>query len=141
MFKIKIITVGKTKEKWLQLALAEYEKRLSSRLLLEWVFAKDDQDLASRLGKEENFFCLDPQGELVTSIAFSNRIFELFEKNKCKLTFLIGGPSGLDPLIKKRSRFLLSLSPLTLTHQITRLVFLEQLFRSFEIKAHSPYHK
>jgi 23S rRNA (pseudouridine1915-N3)-methyltransferase len=141
VFKIKIVTIGKTKEKWLLLALQEYEKRLSSQLQVEWMLAKDERDFLKQTEKEERFVLLDAKAELLSSEEFSKKIFALFAQNKCRLTFLIGGPQGLSETLKKKAMAQLSLSPLTFTHQIVRLVFLEQLFRSFEIVANSSYHK
>ncbi len=141
MFRIKVLSIGKTKEEWLCLALNEYEKRLSSRVRITWVLAKDEKDFLRQVEKENRFVCFDPHGELLTSEVFSKKVMALFAQNKNHLTFLIGGAAGLDPAIKGRSKANLSLSPMTFTHQMTRLILIEQLYRSFEICANSAYHK
>lgn len=141
MFKIKIITIGKSKEEWLLAAMEEYETRLSSKVLIEWVLARNEKDFLNQSEKEDRFVCLDPKGELLSSVAFSQKILSLLEQNRSRLTLLIGGAEGIEASLKKRALALLSLSPLTFTHQMTRIILLEQLFRSFEIQANSPYHK
>jgi 23S rRNA (pseudouridine1915-N3)-methyltransferase len=141
MFAIKIFTVGKTKEHWLEEALEEYTQRLKPNLKLEWVFAKDDEGLARLLEKEKKFIALDPQGKLLSSEEFSKKIIQILEQEDSRLSLVIGGADGIPEAIKKKALTLLSLSPLTFTHQLTRLILLEQLYRAFEIDRGSPYHR
>jgi 23S rRNA (pseudouridine1915-N3)-methyltransferase len=109
MYKIRIITIGKIKEKWLKLAIE----------------------------REKSFICLDEKGVLLNSENFSKKVLTVGSK----ISFLIGGDMGISKNIQKRALFVLSLSKLTFTHQMTRLILLEQLYRSFEIERGSPYHK
>lgn len=141
MYQIKIFTIGKTKEQWLEEALEEYTQRLKSVLRIEWHLVKDDTQLLRLLEKEKSFIGLDPQGELLESIAFSKQLFRLLAEGGSRLSFVIGGSDGIPPPIKARAKKLLSLSPLTFTHQLTRLVLLEQIYRAFEIEKGSAYHK
>lgn len=140
MIKIRIISVGKTKESWLEEALDEYVKRLRSTLQVEFAYAKNDAQLLEWLGKESRVIALDPQGKLQTSEAFSSFLYEQIEAGGSRLAFVIGGPDGLPPSLRKNA-LLLSLSPLTFTHQLARLVLLEQLYRAVEIAKGTPYHK
>jgi len=141
MFKIKIYTVGKHKEKWLIEALEEYTQRLQSHLQIEWILAKQTSHLSSLLEKESNFIALDPSGKEYSSEQFSDWLKQAFIKKGSRLSFVIGGAEGLDSVLKSRADWLLSLSRLTFTHQITRLILLEQLYRAFEIAKGSSYHK
>lgn len=140
MLKVKVITMGKCKESWLQEALAEYEKRLSKTVEIAWIEAKDEAR-AFDLLKEGPFIALDPKGELLDSFALSAKLMRLFAERGSRLTFGIGGPEGFSSDLLKQTLWRWSLSPLTFTHQATRLILAEQLYRSFEIARGSPYHK
>ncbi len=141
MFKIKIFSVGKTKEAWLQLALEEYTERLKSTMAFEWILAKTDEQLEDLLAKEHSFIALDPQGKQHTSEEFSSFLATQLETCGSRLTFAIGGAGGLSPQTKRRASQLLSLSRMTFTHQITRLILIEQIYRALEIQRGSGYHK
>ncbi len=141
MYKIKIITIGKSKEKWLQDALEEYTERLKPSITIEWILAKDNEKLKQLLEKVESYICLDPRGKLLSSEQFSDFLIDEFQKKGSRLNFVIGEAEGLTPEIKKGASHQLSLSPLTFTHQLTRLIFLEQLYRAIEIDKGSAYHK
>lgn len=136
MFKVKVLSIGKCKEEWLSSALREYEKRLQGKMALDWIFVKTDEELCA-LSSKEPYIALDPNGTLLSSEKWSEKMVKL----GLKLTFVIGGAEGLDPSILKRARFVWSLSPLTFTHQMTRLILLEQLYRAIEIEKGSSYHK
>jgi 23S rRNA (pseudouridine1915-N3)-methyltransferase len=139
MHKIKIISVGKTKEKWLEEAIDEYIKRLKHLLSFEFLWAKNDEQLIQFTQKESNLICLDAKGTEMNSLTFSNFFHEKLEENGSRLTLVIGGADGLPSVLKKQT--LISLSQLTMTHQIIRLVLIEQIYRAFEIAKGSPYHK
>lgn len=136
MFKVKVLTIGRCKEKWLSEALSEYEKRLRGKLSIEWVLAKDNAQL-TEWAIQESYIALDPKGELLTSEAWSEKMMKL----GLRLVFVIGGAEGLTPELLKKAQFKWSLSPLTFTHQITRLILTEQLYRATEIERGSQYHK
>jgi 23S rRNA (pseudouridine1915-N3)-methyltransferase len=150
MFKIKILSVGKTKEAWLEQALNEYIKRLQPIAAFEFVWAKNDKQLLELVGKEGYFICLDANGMLMSSEKFSGYLIDRLEKNGSRLTLVIGGAEGLPAELKAGNGAgagagagaeLISLSPMTLTHQATRLILLEQIYRAFEIARGSKYHK
>ncbi|MBY0529476.1 MAG: 23S rRNA (pseudouridine(1915)-N(3))-methyltransferase RlmH [Rhabdochlamydiaceae bacterium] len=141
MYKIKIVTVGKTKETGLSEAIEEYTSRLKTSMTFEWIFVKDDEKLKQFLDKEASYLCLDPNGTLLTSEAFSIYIVNSLKELGSRLTLVIGGSDGIPFEIKAKARKLISLSPLTFTHQLTRLILIEQLYRALEIEKGSAYHK
>lgn len=140
MIKLKILSVGKTKEAWLDQAIEEYVKRLKGVVEFEFIWAKDNQQLITLAQKESHIICLDPTGRQYTSEEFAQFFDEQCTKGGARLSIIIGGANGLPPELKASS-LLVSLSLLTLTHQITRLVLIEQVYRALEIKRGSPYHK
>lgn len=137
--KIKIISVGKTKEEWLESALEEYRKRLKPWVSLETQWTKDDNQLMQAVAKETPI-ALDPQGKMFTSEEWAQFIDSSLVKEGGRLTFVIGGPEGLPALLKSKA-VLVSFSRMTFTHQITRLILAEQLYRAFAILQGKPYHK
>jgi 23S rRNA (pseudouridine1915-N3)-methyltransferase len=141
MFKIKIFTIGKTKETWLQQAAEEYHKRIKNTIQVEWVLCKNDEQLVSMIEKESSWISLDPKGSLLSSEEFSTFLFSELEEEGSRLNLVIGGAEGLAPGIRKKSKSLISLSKMTFTHQITRLILLEQIYRALEIRKGSGYHK
>lgn len=140
MLKLKVISVGKTKEEWLDHALKEYVKRLKSYLSIEFIWVKNDEQLQSLVDKEPLVICLDASGLAFSSEEFSSFILSKFNEGGSRLTMVIGGPDGLPATVKKKFP-LISLSSLTMTHQIVRLVLLEQIYRAFEIAKGSKYHR
>ncbi len=141
MYKIKIYSVGKTKESWLQEVLAEYETRLKATLSIEWILFKTTEQLELALEKHDHFLCLDPEGKQYTSPDFSSSLIHWLTLFHSRLCFVIGGAEGISPSLKKRAYQLISLSKMTFTHQMTRVVLLEQIYRALEIEKGSSYHK
>ncbi|CUI16548.1 SPOUT methyltransferase family protein [Candidatus Protochlamydia naegleriophila] len=140
MLKLKILSVGKTKEKWLDEAFGEYQKRLKPLMQVDCQWAKDSSQLLDWALKEPYLICLDPTGCLLSSEQFATLIEQSWDRGGSRLTIVIGGAEGL-PLELKQNAQLISLSPLTFTHQITRLVLIEQIYRATEIQKGSNYHK
>ncbi len=140
MLKLKILSVGKTKEKWLDEAFGEYQKRLKPLMQIDCQWAKDSSQLLDWALKEPYLICLDPAGRLLSSEQFATLIEQSWDKGGSRLAIVIGGAEGL-PLELKQNAQLISLSPLTFTHQITRLVLIEQIYRATEIQKGSNYHK
>jgi 23S rRNA (pseudouridine1915-N3)-methyltransferase len=139
MHKIKVLTIGKTKEAWLDEALDEFYKRLRSQVQFEWVFAKDDEQLIQICAKEPFVIALDPLGRELDSPSFSKYLVDKLEAHGTRLAFVIGGPEGLPEALRKGD--MLSFSKFTFTHQIVRLILVEQIYRALEIARGSPYHK
>ena len=154
--KIKLITVGKLKEKYLKDGIAEYIKRLGRFAKVEQVELVDEKtpDRASQL---ENQQILEKEGERILSKIsdkvlaiegkqfpsekFSQTIDQIMTSGYSNLTFVIGGSLGLSPEVKKRGNLLMSFGQLTLPHQLMKLVLVEQIYRAFMIQQGSPYHK
>jgi 23S rRNA (pseudouridine1915-N3)-methyltransferase len=141
MFKVKIITIGKLKETWLQEAVAEYTNRLKSTTSIEWVLLKDDKELEKSLIKEKKYICLVIKGKEFSSEEFHNALFHYWEKISNEIVIVIGGSEGLSSSILSKAYAQWSLSKMTFTHQITRIILLEQIYRAQEIEKNSPYHK
>lgn len=158
--RITVIAVGKLKEKYLRDGIAEYTKRLGRycRLELEEVADEKTPDGASRaveqqikdtegeriLGRirdSDYVIALAVEGEAPDSLELSGRIGELGVRGESSLVFVIGGSLGLSSRVLRRADWKLSFSRMTFPHQLMRLILLEQLYRSFRILHHEPYHK
>lgn len=144
MRQIRIVAVGKMKEKYMQEALGEYQKRLSRFCKLEIIEIKDFPDDANPLEKEASLILPKLKGTIVplciegkeqSSIMFSKLIDQ-----ESVLTFVIGGSNGLHPSIKQKGNPL-SISPMTFPHQLMRLILIEQIYRAFKILGNESYHK
>ena len=158
--KITLITVGKIKEKYLKDAIAEYSKRLSRYCKLEIVEVADDKtpDNASatvedairdkegerilKYIKEDAYvITLEIAGKILTSEEMAEKIEKLGVQGTSHIIFIIGGSIGLGREILKRSDYALSFSKMTFPHQLMRVILLEQIYRSYRIINHEPYHK
>ena len=146
--RVKIYSVGKEgrDEPWITTAINEYTKRLRGTLEVECVWVRDDAALLASVRKSadasETAIVLDERGPTCTSTQFADRLYDGLEAGGSRLSFFIGGADGLPPSLKseKRER-LLSLSSLTFPHQVARLLLVEQIYRSSEIRKGSGYHK
>ena len=138
--KIKIIAIGKVKEKYLLEGINEYLKRLGRYCKVEILELKDEGLVkeAEKISRylSNNAFVLDEKGKQFSSVEFS----ELIKKQDGELTFIIGGPEGISAEIKQKSK-LFSLSKMTFIHEMTRLILLEQIYRSYMILHNTQYHK
>lgn len=141
MYRIKIFSIGKTKESWLLEACAEYEKRLKSIIDIEWIFAKNNEQLKNFLSKEDSFIALTPEAKQFSSEQFSDQVYSWLEHFGSRLSFVIGGAEGLEEDLIKKAFDIVSFSKMTFTHQMTRLVLIEQIYRATEIQKGSGYHK
>ncbi len=153
--KIKIICPGKIKEKWLKEGIEEYKKRLSRFAQLEITEVNDSPDdipVAAALQKEANLildkikpddvvWVMDLHGKMVKSEDISEYLIADLEKGGSNLTIVIGGSNGLDKSLTDRADRRICLGNITLTHQMTRLVLTEQLYRGFKIAYNEKYHK
>ena len=140
MIRIKLLTVGKTHEPWLQDGIQMYVERLSPWVHFELLLLKDLQHLEKEVEKEKHVVLLDADGHVHDSIGFAEWLFKEIERAGSRLSFVIGPAEGLPAHMKKRYPAI-SLSRLTFTHQLARLVLMEQIFRAFEINKGSAYHK
>ena len=158
--KITLITVGMIKEKYLKDAIAEYSKRLSRYCKLEIVEVADEKtpDNASdtvedairdkegerilKYIKEDAYvITLEIAGKMLTSEEMAEKIDKLGVQGTSHIIFIIGGSIGLGREILKRSDYALSFSKMTFPHQLMRVILLAQIYRSYRIINHEPYHK
>ena len=160
--KIRIISVGhlaKSEEALLTLQ-KEYIKRLTpyssveivevddlpskegaSPKEKEAVKTKEGEALLSKIKPSEFVCLLDLAGKELDSESLSKELMSMFVKGGSSITFVIGGSLGLGENIKKRGNASLCLSKLTFTHKMSRIILLEQIYRSFKIANNEPYHK
>ena len=158
--KVKIVTVGKLKEKYLKDGIAEYSKRISRFATVEMVELADEKTpdrasdsenekildlegnrILSKIGDREFVVVLAIEGKALSSEEFSKQLEQTSINGFSTLTFVIGGSLGLSPQVKNRANLSLSFGRLTLPHQLMRLVLVEQIYRAFTIQQGSPYHK
>ena len=128
---IKIICVGKIKEKYFVSAINEYLKRLSKYTKINIVEIADEPSVEKALKID---------GKSISSLELAKKIDSIF-LNYSKLTFVIGGSYGLSTEVKQRSNYLLSFSRMTFPHQLFRVILLEQIYRSYKINNNESYHK
>ena len=157
--KIRIVAVGKLKEKYLREGVAEYERRLAPFASVELLETREEymaenpseaqrqQTLAKegerllRLVPERSFLIvLDVKGKLLSSEALAKELASLALQGQSDLTFLIGGAFGLSPAVRERADLRISFSPMTFTHQMVRLLLYEQIYRAFKINRGEKYH-
>lgn len=158
--KIKIYCIGKLKEKYFLDAQKEYLKRLerfakveivelndvpipfnSSLKEEEIVKEKEFDVLLSRVDKNSYVIALDLDGKRYNSISFADRIDNLMNNSITNISFIIGGSLGFSKRVNNLAKEKLKLSDMTFTHQMTRVILLEQIYRSFKILKNETYHK
>ena len=149
---ITLITIGKIKEKYITEGIEDYLKRLSKYTKIELIELEDEsfdktktlkveaEKILKRLNKKSYIITLEIEGKELSSVELSNLIDNTIN-NYTDITFIIGGSYGLDDSIKELSNYKLSFSKMTFPHQLFRLLFLEQLYRSFKILNNEQYHK
>ena len=150
---MKLICVGKIKEKYLNDAIDEYKKRLSKYTKLDIVELPDiNYNNIDKIKKEEgklilkylkendNVIILDINGQELSSVELTNKLCFL-ETINSNITFIIGGSYGLSEEVKKRANFSLSFSKLTFPHKLFRVILLEQIYRTYKIRNNENYHK
>ena len=138
-----VLIVGKKNgaEQFINDGCLEYEKRLTPVMKFNTVFLKSDEALIEAANGLKGFvIALDESGKEYSSRQFSDVVFKGLEDGGATLTFIIGGFSGLPKVIKSKYP-LLSLSKMTWTHQMARLLLTEQIYRAVEIRKGSGYHK
>ncbi len=158
--KITIVCVGKIKEKFYRDALVEYTKRLSRYCSLSITEVADEKTkeqasdvecaiIKDREGerilksiREDGYvITLAIDGKNLDSVELSKKIENLALTGKSNLYFVIGGSLGLSDEVMKRADYKLSFSRMTFPHQLMRVILLEQIYRSYRIINHEPYHK
>lgn len=150
---IRIICVGKIKEKYLVDAINEYSKRISKYSKLEIIELQDEyqgeiskilklegEKIDKYLSPKDFVISLEIDGKNLTSVELANLIEEK-QIEYSNITFIIGGSYGIDESIKEKVNYHLSFSKMTFPHQLFRLLLLEQIYRSFKINNNESYHK
>lgn len=157
---IKIVAVGKLKEKALRMQIEEYEKRLRPFTKLEIIEVPDEiapqsnsdaenelvkekegEKLLNKIKEGEYVILLDLWGEMIDSVAFAKKLETIQTYQSSTITFVIAGSLGPSKEVVKRANYRWKLSDLTFTHQMTRVLVLEQVYRGYMINHHNPYHK
>lgn len=158
--KVTILCVGKIKEKYFNMGIEEYTKRLSRYCKLEIIEVADEKtpDNASdaeelQIKKKEGerilkhikdgayVITLAIQGKELTSVELADKIENLGVSSESHIIFIIGGSLGLDEEVLKRADYSLSFSKMTFPHQMMRMILLEQIYRAYRIIHNQPYHK
>lgn len=158
--QIKVIGVGKIKEKYLRDGIQEYRKRLGAYCKLEIVEVDDEKTkeqasvaemeqvkekeqerILRQIEPDTYLIVLDIAGDSLSSERLAQKLEQLALNGKSDLTFVIGGSLGIGQEVLKRADLRLSFSPMTFPHQLMRLILLEQIYRTFRINRGEPYHK
>lgn len=155
--KITVVSVGKLKEKFWKEAVAEYSKRLGGYCQLKLVEIVDRDpaksggdakameaeagDILKAVPDSARCILLAIDGKQRSSEAFSKHLDQLALGGISELAFVIGGSTGVDPMVRRRADETFSFGPITLPHNLARVVLLEQLYRAFKISRGEPYHK
>lgn len=157
---ISIITVGKLKEKYLKLGIAEYTKRLSAYAKVQEIEVADEkapehlseadmilvkqkegERILSKISPDTHVIALAINAKQRTSEEFARELDQLATYGKSKIAFVIGGSLGLSDDVMKRSDDTISFSKMTFPHQLMKLVLCEQIYRAYRINRNEPYHK
>jgi 23S rRNA (pseudouridine1915-N3)-methyltransferase len=153
---VKFLVIGKTDDERLQSLIADYEKRLKHYLPFEIEVIPDLKKtknlseiqqkeaegklILSRLALSDFVVLLDENGKSFSSVGFSDWLQKQLLTGRKNLIFLIGGPYGFSEEIYNRAQSKISLSEMTFSHQMVRLIFVEQLYRACTILKNEPYH-
>ncbi|MEE0779372.1 MAG: 23S rRNA (pseudouridine(1915)-N(3))-methyltransferase RlmH [Massilimicrobiota sp.] len=158
--KIKLICVGKLKEKYLDNGIKEYLKRISAYSDIEVievaderipdnpslaeetiVKSKEGRRILDKVKQDDYMILLDVQGKELDSIQFAERIEDCMINGKSTIDFVIGGSLGHGEDVLTRANARISFSQMTFPHQLMRLILVEQIYRAFKIIRHETYHK
>lgn len=153
--KIKLVFLGKTKEKYLAAGINDYLARLKRYVSVEIVTLKERRKgqndhlnisdegrlLLDNCGDNPFLVVMDSNGTELNSEQFSKKLSQWEDNSIRNVVFLIGGHLGLSDEVKAKADVMLSLSKLTFTHEMARFILIEQLYRGFSIKHGSRYHK
>lgn len=154
--KILLLVIGKTDAAYIRAGIEEYEKRLSRYVPYEMKVlpdVKNSKNMSEVLQKEkegemilEEFqgtdfvVLLDEKGKQYTSVGFSDFLAQKMLNGTKRLVFVIGGPYGFAEAVYQRANDKISLSKMTFSHQMVRMIFAEQLYRAMTIMRGEPYH-
>lgn len=143
---IKVICVGKLKEKYVSEFVNDYLKRINKYYKINLIELKDSGiesegiSILKNISNKEFVVTLEIKGNKLNSVEFSKKI-DNWLMNYSDITFVIGGSNGIDNDVKNRSNYSLSFSDMTFPHGVFRGILLEQIYRSFKILNNETYHK
>jgi 23S rRNA (pseudouridine1915-N3)-methyltransferase len=154
--KVKLICIGKTGKKFLEDGENEYMQRVkhyvqierveipdlknARKLTFEQIKQMEGKEILSKLGSGEQLILLDERGSLLSSVEFANFVQQRFNAGGKALVFVIGGAYGFSPEVYEAAQGKISLSKMTFSHQMIRMIFFEQLYRAMTILKGEPYH-
>ncbi len=145
--KITLLVIGKLKEKFLVEGVEEYLKRIKNFAKVEVreisecrTVDEEGKKLLAQVPRDSFLIVLDVAGNALTSEQLAKKISSLTLRGVSDITFLIGGAFGLSDEVRQAAGLRLSLSKMTFTHQIARLIIVEQIYRAFKINRGEPYH-
>lgn len=158
--KIKILAIGRVREKYLNDGIAEYTKRLRpycnitiqdfrdkkapeklSKAQVDKILEDEGDSILKAIKPADYVIALAIEGKMMDSVKLADKFKDLTVTGKSTVAFVIGGSLGLSNDVKKRADMLLSFSKFTFPHQLMRLVLVEQVYRVFKIWKGEPYHK
>ncbi len=155
--KIKIIALGKIKEKFLKEGIDEFSKRLTPYVPLEVIELQPieikDENLTSRILDEEGdkilahikpqsyVITMEIKGKQLSSEEFSEKLETLINDGISEVIFVIGSSCGISQKVSARANYKMSISKMTFLHQFARLLLIEQIYRAFKIMRNETYHK
>ena len=154
--KIKLLAIGRTDDKNLQVLIATYEKRLKHYIKFESEFIPDIKNVKNLSKKEQKekegelilkkisptdqIILLDEKGKEFSSVEFSKFLQKKMNSGIKQLVLVIGGPYGFSEKVYQKALGKISLSKMTFSHQMIRLFVVEQIYRAFTILKNEPYH-
>ena len=154
--KIKLLAIGKTDDKNLQILIQNYEKRLKHYIKFELEIIPDLKNVKNlseseqkekegalilkRINPTDQLVLLDEKGAMNTSKEFSKFMQKKMNSGIKQMVLVIGGPYGFSEAVYKKSQGKISLSKMTFSHQMIRLFVVEQIYRAFTILRNEPYH-
>lgn len=158
--EIRILSVGKIKEKYLNDGISEYAKRLSRYCRMTFCQVPDEKTpdrasdavnrqiketegerLLKHIREQDYVIALAIDGKMLDSVELSQLIGRLGVEGRSSIAFVIGGSLGLSDAVLKRADYKLSFSRMTFPHQLMQMILLEQVYRGYRILNHEPYHK
>ena len=155
--RLTLISVGRVAESFIQDGCAFYarrisyyaefhpvvvrEERVASQGKEEYILRKEGQRIREKVPRGAFSIVLDERGRLISSTALARSLEKWGRTGGREIVFLLGGPYGLDPELRESGDFCLSLSSMTLTHGMARLLLMEQIYRALTLLRGEPYHK
>ena len=139
--KIEVCMPGKISDKPYQKLIDQYLERCNGRLSVDLICCKNQDELVKRAGSKECVVLLDEYARFMGTDEFTKWLEKKIHSGVNNVTFCLGAAEGHDPRMRLIGKESISLSPLTMNHQLALLVLAEQLYRAISIMYNEPYHK